>query len=136
LTKIIEQLMEEVRLQKQVKDSSDFQEFSNLEENRWKRWEEVAFTSSILIRELLKKLSEYLRLQWGQHMVQTQQFATWVNEQNDVISKVEVGNEAWPMEVKNGERNKNYNSGEVSNNNKECSICLRWPQIDAVWQIS
>jgi hypothetical protein len=47
-----------------------------------------------LIRELLKKLSEYLRLQWGQHMVQTQQFATWVNEQNDVISKVEVGNEA------------------------------------------
>jgi hypothetical protein len=32
LEKIIEQLMEEVRLQKQVKDSSDFEEFANLEE--------------------------------------------------------------------------------------------------------
>jgi hypothetical protein len=31
--KIIEQLMKEVRLQKQVKDSRDFQEFSNLVEN-------------------------------------------------------------------------------------------------------
>jgi hypothetical protein len=31
--KIIEQLMEEVRLKRQVKDSSDFQEFSNLMEN-------------------------------------------------------------------------------------------------------
>jgi tRNA uridine 5-carbamoylmethylation protein Kti12 len=39
--KIIEQLMEEVRLQKQVKNSSDFQEF----------------------RELMKKLPEYLCLQ-------------------------------------------------------------------------
>jgi hypothetical protein len=28
------------------------------------------FTSSIVIRELLKKLPEYLCLQWGQHMVQ------------------------------------------------------------------
>jgi hypothetical protein len=52
-------------------------------------------------REFLKKLLEYLRLQWGQHMVQIrsddvdiQQFAAWVNEQNDVISKVEIGNKA------------------------------------------
>jgi hypothetical protein len=85
------------------------------------------FTSSIVIRVLLKK---YLRLQWGQHMVQTwsddvniQQLEAWVNEQNDVISKVEIGNEARPTEVKNGEINKNYNLREVSNNNKTCPIC-------------
>jgi hypothetical protein len=130
--------MEEVRLQKQVKDSSDFQEFSNLVENLVVTVENVGkkshFTSSIVIRELLKKLPEYLRLQWGQPMVQIQwddvdiqQFAAWSNEQNDVISKVELGNEALPTErpkeVKNGERNKNYNSREVSNNYKTCSIC-------------
>jgi hypothetical protein len=51
--------------------------------------------------------------------------ATWVNEQNDMISKVEIGNEARPTEVKNGERNKNYNSREVLKINKTCSICLR-----------
>jgi hypothetical protein len=28
------------------------------------------FTSRIVIRELLKKLPEYLRLQWGQYLVQ------------------------------------------------------------------
>jgi hypothetical protein len=71
--KIIEQLLEEVRLQKQVKDSSDFQEFSNLVENLAQTVENVGkrshFTSSIVIRKLLKKLPEYLRLQWGQHMV-------------------------------------------------------------------
>jgi hypothetical protein len=67
---------------------------------------------------LLKKLAEYLRLQWGQHIVQIrsddvdiQQFA---NEQNDVISKVEIRNEARPTEVKSGERKKNYNSREAS----------------------
>jgi hypothetical protein len=68
--KIIEQLMEEVRLPKQVKDSSDFQEFSNLMENLAVTVENVGkkshFTSSIVIRVLLKK---NLRLQWGQHMV-------------------------------------------------------------------
>jgi hypothetical protein len=46
-----------------------------------------------------------------------QQFATWVNEQNDVISKIEIGKEARPTErpteVKNCERN----------NNKTCPIC-------------
>jgi hypothetical protein len=79
-----------------VEDSSDFQEFSNLVENLAVTVENVGkklhFTSSIVIRELLKKLSEYLRLQWGQHMVQIrsddvdiQQFAAWVNKQNDVI---------------------------------------------------
>jgi hypothetical protein len=45
--------------------------------------------------------------------IDIQQFAAWVNEQNDVISKVEIGNEARPTEqptkVKNGERNKNNN---------------------------
>jgi hypothetical protein len=59
--------------------------------------------------------------------VDIQQFAAWVNEQNDVISKVEIGNEARlterPMEVKNGEENKNYNSREVTNNKKTCPIC-------------
>jgi hypothetical protein len=72
-----------------------------------------------VIRELLKKLPEYLRLQWEQHMVQIRL--------NDVISKVKIGNEdrltKWPTEVKNGERNKNYNSIEVSNNNKMFPIC-------------
>jgi hypothetical protein len=61
--------MEEVKLQKQVKDSSDFQEFSNLVVNSAVIVENVGkkshFTSSIVIRELLKKLPEYLRLQWG-----------------------------------------------------------------------
>jgi hypothetical protein len=57
-----------------------------------------------------------------------QQFAALVNEQKDVISKVEIGNETRStersMEVKNGERKKNFNSREVSNNNKTCPICL------------
>jgi hypothetical protein len=53
-------------------------------------------------------------------------FAAWVTEQNNLIFKVEIGNEARhperPTEVINGEINKNYNSREVSNNNKTCSI--------------
>jgi predicted lipid carrier protein YhbT len=68
------------------------------------------FTSSIVIRELLKKLPEYLRRQWGQIRsddVDIQHFAALVNEQIDVISKVEIGNETRPTEVKNCERNKN-----------------------------
>jgi hypothetical protein len=118
IDKIIEQLMEKVGLQKQVKESSDFQEFSNMVENLAVTVENVGkkshFTSSIVIRELLKKLPEYLRLQWGQHMVvvvddvDIQQFAAWVNEKNNVISKVEIGNEARPTEVKNDERKENY----------------------------
>jgi hypothetical protein len=137
--KIFEQLMKEVRLQKQVKDSSDFQEFSNLVENLAVTVENVGkkshFTSSIVNRKLLKKLPEYL--QWGQHMVQIrsddvdiQQFAAWVNEQNNVISKVEIGNEARPTEVKNGERNENCYSREVSNNKKTCPICRFVDQSD------
>jgi hypothetical protein len=51
------------------------------------------------------------------------QFAVWVNEQNDVISKVAIENEAQPTEVKNDETNKNYNWREVSNNNKTSPIC-------------
>jgi hypothetical protein len=78
-------------------------------------------TSSNLIRELLKKLPEYLRLQC---LVQIR--LDDVNEQNDVISKVEIGNEIRPKkrptEVKNGESNKNYNLKEVSNNNKTYPI--------------
>jgi hypothetical protein len=62
-------LKEEVRLQKQVKDSSDFQEFSNLVEDLAVTFENVGkksrFTDSIVIRELLKKLLKYLRLQGG-----------------------------------------------------------------------
>jgi hypothetical protein len=50
--KIIEQLMDEVKLKKQVKNSSDFQEFSNLVENLAVTAENVGkklhFTSSIL----------------------------------------------------------------------------------------
>jgi hypothetical protein len=72
--KILERLMEEVRLQIQVKDSSDFQEFYHLVENLAVTVENVGtkshFTNSIVVRKLLKKLPEYLRLQWGQHMVQ------------------------------------------------------------------
>jgi hypothetical protein len=64
-----------------VKDFSDFQEFSNLVENLAVTVENVGktsrFTSSIVIRALLNKLPEYLRLQWGQ---QIQQFAAWVNK--------------------------------------------------------
>jgi DNA-binding GntR family transcriptional regulator len=71
-TWIIEHLMEEVRLQKQVKDSSDFQEYSNLVENFAVTVENAGkkshFTSSIEIREWLKRLPVYLRLLWGQHM--------------------------------------------------------------------
>jgi hypothetical protein len=48
--------------------------------------------------------------------VDIKQFAAWVNEQNDVISKVEIGNEERPTKSKNGEKNKNYNSREVSSN--------------------
>jgi hypothetical protein len=52
LDKIIEQLMEEVRLQKPVKDSSDFQEFSNLVENLVVTVENIGkkshFTSSMI----------------------------------------------------------------------------------------
>jgi hypothetical protein len=55
--------------------------------------------------------------------VDIQQFVAWVNKLNDVIFKVEIGNEARPTEGKNGERNKNYDSREVSNNNKTCPIC-------------
>jgi hypothetical protein len=52
--KIIEQLMEEVKLQKQMKDSSGFQEYSNLVEDLAMTVENVGkksrFTSSIVIR--------------------------------------------------------------------------------------
>jgi hypothetical protein len=75
-----------------------------------------------VIGELLKKLPEYLCLQF---LVQIR--LDDVNEQNDVISKVEIGNEVRPKkrptEVKNGESNKNYNSKKVSNNNKTYPIC-------------
>jgi hypothetical protein len=106
----IEQLMVEVRLQKQVKDSSNFQEFSNLMKNLAMTVENVGnkshFTSSFVISELLKNLPEYLRLQWGQYLVQIRSDAAWVNEQNDVISKIEIENEARPTErptkVENG----------------------------------
>jgi hypothetical protein len=73
-----------------VKDSSDFQKLSNLVDNLAVTTVENVgkksyFTSSIVIRELLKKPPQYL-----------QQFAAWINEQNDVIFKVEIGNEARP----------------------------------------
>jgi hypothetical protein len=49
----------------------------------------------------LKKLPEYLRLQWGQYLLQVrthdvniQQFADWVITQNGIVSKVEIENEA------------------------------------------
>jgi hypothetical protein len=102
--------MEEVRLQKQVKDSIDFQEFSNLVENLFMAIENDVkkshFTSSIVTRELLKKLPEYLRLLWGQHMVQIrsydvdiQQFAAWVNKQNDVKLKSETKIDRWKSKM-------------------------------------
>jgi hypothetical protein len=101
-----------------MKVSSDFQGFSNLVENLAVTVENVGkksrFTSSILIRALLKKLPEYLRLQWGQHMVlfRSDDVDSGLGQQqNDVISKGEIGNEARPTErpteVKICERNKN-----------------------------
>jgi hypothetical protein len=56
-------------------------------------------TSNLIIKELLKKLPEYLRLQWGQFVVQKHlhspnihQFAKWVSEQNEPnVSQVEIG---------------------------------------------
>jgi hypothetical protein len=59
------------------------------------------FTNKIVIREFLKKLPEYLRLQWGLVKIRAhdmnmniQQFADWVSTQNKIVSKVEIGNEA------------------------------------------
>jgi hypothetical protein len=49
-----------------------------------------------VIRELLKKLPEYLRLQWT-HDMNIQQLADWVSTQNKIVSKVEIGNEATQM---------------------------------------
>jgi hypothetical protein len=56
--------------------------------------------TNLIIKELLKKLPEYLRLQWGQFLVQKQlrspnihQFAKWVSEQNKIVSEVEIGGE-------------------------------------------
>jgi hypothetical protein len=104
--KIIEQLMEEVRLQKQVKDSSDFQEFSYLVENLAVTVENVG-KSQFHEQHCDQRVPEYLRVQWRQHMMQIRsddvdipKFAAWVNAQNNVISKVEIGNEARPTEVK------------------------------------
>jgi hypothetical protein len=37
-------------------------------------------------------------LQWGQYLVRIRSDVAWVNEQNDVISKIEIGNEAQPTE--------------------------------------
>jgi Holliday junction resolvasome RuvABC ATP-dependent DNA helicase subunit len=78
LDKIIKQLMEEIMLQKQVKDSSNFQEFSNLVENSAVTVENVSKKSRfIVIREFLKKLPEYLRrmVQIRSDDVDIQQFA-------------------------------------------------------------
>jgi hypothetical protein len=83
-----------------VTNSNDFQEFSNLVENLSVTVENVGemsqFTNKIVIRELLKKLPEYLRLQWT-HDVNIQQLADWVSTQNKIVSKVEIGNEATQM---------------------------------------
>jgi hypothetical protein len=66
--KIVEQLLEAAKAQNPVTNSNDFQEFSNLVENLSVTVENVEemsqFTNKIVIRELLKKLPEYLRLQW------------------------------------------------------------------------
>jgi predicted oxidoreductase (fatty acid repression mutant protein) len=78
LWRIREQLLEEPK----VTSSNDFQQFSNLVENLSVRVENVGkmsqFTNKIVIRELLKKLPEYLRLQWT-HDVNIQQFTDWVS---------------------------------------------------------
>jgi Protein of unknown function (DUF1759) len=105
--KFIEQLKIEARQQKVVKNSSDFLEFSNLVEklaitvdNIGKR---ANFSSGTVIKELLKKLPEYLRLQWGQFLVQHNlddadiyQFATWVRQQNESLKPILIGFRADP----------------------------------------
>jgi hypothetical protein len=89
----------------------EFQEFSNLVENLTVTVDNVGrdadFKSSSVIKELLKKLPEFLRLQWGQHLMQNRirdanicQFAAWVSEQNEVIATVEIGNDGnWPTNI-------------------------------------
>jgi hypothetical protein len=63
----VEQLLEEAKVQKRVKNSNNFQEFSDLVENisvTVENFEEmVKFTNKVMIRALLNKLPEYLRLQ-------------------------------------------------------------------------
>jgi hypothetical protein len=73
-------------------------------------------TSNLIFKELVKKLPEYLRLQWGQFVVQKQlrspnihQFAKWVSEQNKIISQVEIGGEKMKTTNKNeGYRGTNH----------------------------
>jgi hypothetical protein len=57
-------------------------------------------TSNLIIKVLLKKLPEYLRLQWGHFVVQQQlrspniqQFTKWVSKQNEIVSQVKIGGE-------------------------------------------
>jgi hypothetical protein len=103
--KIVEQLLEEAKTQKPVTNSNDFQEFSNLVENLSVTVENVGklsqFTNKIVIRELLNKLPEHLRLQREQYLVHVrthdvniEQYVDWVSTQNEIVSKVEIRNEA------------------------------------------
>jgi hypothetical protein len=66
-----------------------------------------------MIKELLKKLPEYLRLQWVQFVIQKQllstnilQFSKWVSEQNEIVSKVGSGGDNSKMKTTN--KNEEY----------------------------
>jgi hypothetical protein len=86
-----EKMLKVTKAQKPVKNSNDFQEFSNFVENLSVTVDDVEemaqFMSNVVIRGLLKKLPDNLRWQWAK----IQQFADWVSVQNEIVSNVEIG---------------------------------------------
>jgi hypothetical protein len=57
--------------------------------------------------------------------VKIQQFADWVSVQNEIVSKVEIGNEAVPVQTKRAGRHENLNNSDscgVPTNNRMCPI--------------
>jgi hypothetical protein len=122
-------------LQKAVKNSSDFQKFSNLVKNLAVTVANIGrspnFASGIVIKELLKKLPEFLRLQWGQFLIQHNvddadifQFATWVRQQNEVTSKVEIGDDAKvSSQTEDVEEYRDSRQRDVPRSLRTCAVC-------------
>jgi hypothetical protein len=96
--KIVEQLLEEAKTQKPVTNSNDFQEFSNLVENLSVTVENVGelsqFTNKIVIREHLRLQREQYLVHVRTHDVNIEQYVDWLSTQNEIVSKVEIRNEA------------------------------------------
>jgi hypothetical protein len=72
-------------------------------------------TSNLIFKELVKKLPEYLRLQWGQFVVQKQlrspnihQFAKWVSEQNEIVSQLRENSKMKTTNKNEGYRGTNH----------------------------